>query len=137
MERLYSISSEEVGLPYGLALTAFGAEAVRSVLQQPRWAKLYSSLQSKAQPTDGPTTFGIRLPGELIFEIAGRGECLYGFYADPDGVRLYAAARKRDWTPAAEVLGGKSITAQEALLAYGAVSLFTAVDKGSGLRGET
>ena len=130
------MSSDEVELPYGLALTVFGEEAVRSVLLQPRWAKVYSSLQSKAQSTDGPTAFGIPLPGELIFEIAGRAECLYDFYADPDGVRLYAAARNGDWTPAAEALGGKRITAQEALLAYGAVSLFTAVDKGSGLRGE-
>ena len=77
------------------------------------------------------------MPGEVVFDIADREECLHDFYADPDGVHLYAAPRKRKWTepPVAEVLDHK-VSAQDALLMYGAVSPFVAIDKGSGLRGE-
>jgi len=136
MEGRYDVSSQEVSLLYGLALTVFGEEAVRSVLRQPKWDNKYSSLLSKPESMEA-REFAIYLPGEVVFEIAGREECLYDFYADPDGVHVYAAPRKREWTepPVAEVLGHK-VSAQDALLIYGAVSLFAAIDKGSGLRGE-
>jgi len=137
MEKRYDVSSKEVSLHFGLALTVFGEDAVRSVLRQTKWDERYSSLLAKLESMEAKV-FGISLPGEVVFEIAGRDECLYDFYADPDGIHLYAGARKREWTdpPAAEVLGDKKISAQDALLAYGAVSLFAAVDKGSGLKGE-
>ena len=49
MEGRYEVSSQEVSLLYGLALTVFGEEAVRSVLRQPKWDDKYSTLLSKAE----------------------------------------------------------------------------------------
>ena len=49
MEKRYDVSSKEVSLLYGLALTVFGEEAVRSVLRQPKWDDKYSTLLSKAE----------------------------------------------------------------------------------------
>lgn len=137
METKYDISSAEVQLAYGFALIVFGEAAVGKVLGHAKWLEKYPSALSRVHSEES-TKFGVTLPGEVIYEIAGQEECLYDFYADPDGVRLYAVARDRKWAepPAAETMGDRKISAQEALLSYGAHSLFAAVDKGTGLKGE-
>jgi hypothetical protein len=121
---------------YGLALTVFGEDAVKSVLRRPQWREKYRGLLVAAETMEAKA-FGTPLPGEVVFEIAGREECLHDFYADLDGIHLYAVPRKRQWAdPSVAEVSGKKLSAQDALLTYGALSLFSAVDKGSGLKDE-
>jgi hypothetical protein len=137
METKYDISSAEVQLAYGFALIVFGEAAVKKVLGHPQWLEKCPSELSRVHSEES-TKFGVTLPGEVTYEIAGQEERLYDFYADPDGLRLYAVARDRKHgePPAAETMGDRKIPTQEALLSYGAYSLFAAVDKGTGLKGE-
>jgi hypothetical protein len=78
------------------------------------------------------------LPGEIVYEIAGSEKCRDDYFADPDGVRLYAVDRVQmeSGPPAAEARGHIKFPNQLALEIYGPYCLFSASDKGIGYKGE-
>ena len=124
-------------MPYGLALSTFGQRAVDFVLSKPKWRAKFPAVLQQVQSTD-TARFGSVLPGEIVYEIAGHQTCPYEYFADLDGKRLYAVERerKRPGLSAAEAQGAQKMSAQEALIVYGACCLFTAIDKGVGIKGE-
>jgi len=137
MNAKYSLSDNILSLKYGLVVVTFGIEAVDKVIKQPKWAKKYPDLIQKILSED-LTKGNVILPGEIIYEIAGRDECRDDYYADPDGKRLYAGDRSRKSAnlSTAEKRGYSKIPNQEALLTYGAYCLFAASDRGVGYKGE-
>lgn len=137
MKNKHDLSNHAIDLYYGLALIAFGEEAVNIVLNHAKWLEKYPDLIKRLNSTDS-TKYGILLSGEIIYEIAGRNECRDDFYADLDNERLYAVERDRKWAEpsVAEARGYKKIPTQEALLTYGAYCLFKAADSSYGRRGE-
>jgi hypothetical protein len=120
-----------------LAIVTFGEDAVKEVLSMPKWKKKYETVIESIQ-LEGVIQRDTILPGEIIYEIAGRDECKDDYYADPDGIRLYAVDRNpnKSKTISAEKQEIVKIQNQEALIRYGAYCLFSASDKGVGSKGE-
>jgi hypothetical protein len=123
-------------------LTAFGREAVETVLRDPRWTRAYSAVIEALQSKDELAKAETILPGDLVFAIAGRDECVFDFYGSPDGDRLYARYRHEVW-PEPRAIDKEierqrlaRIPSQEALGSYGAYCLFMAADNVYGRRGD-
>lgn len=133
-------SHENMAIYYGLALITFGEDAVNNVLNEVEWRKKYPDLMRQFQSTEGK--YKTTLPGEIVYKIAGRDDCIYDFYASPDGERLYSKDRHKKWdVPRAidieiETKGFRHVPSQQALLEYGVYCLYKAVDSTYGIKGE-
>jgi hypothetical protein len=136
MNRPHNINDNTQCLRYWQAIVAFGREAVEKELAEPRWCEEHPEIVEALASSDEQAKRGILLPGDIVFEIAGREECAEDFYADPDGKRLYAVEREWRDRSGPESRGHVLIPNQEALLTYGAFCLFMASDKGIGYKGE-
>jgi hypothetical protein len=129
-----SDSSQDLSLTYWQATIAFGEEAVDAVVRSPAFARRYPELSKRLESEDQLEVSHTELPGEVVYEIAGRSECLYDFYADNSGIRLFPAMRGQELVWGFPVFGAMRLPIQEALLEYGAFCLFDAVDVGPGYR---
>lgn len=133
------LSEELHSLGYGMAITTFGQDAIQAVINDKRWIRKYPHVISGIEAKN----YLARLPAEIVYEIAGREECTFDFFATPDGTRLYAKDRHKKWDePRAieieiETKGYRHIPNQQALLDYGAYSLFRATDGVYGVKDET
>jgi hypothetical protein len=134
--KAYAVTDDIRSLRYWQAIVAFGHEAVENELAEPRWCEKHPEIVEALASSDEQAKRGILLPGDIVFEIAGREECAEDFYADPDGKRLYAVEREWRDRSGPESRGHVLIPNQEALLTYGAFCLFRASDKGIGYKGE-
>jgi hypothetical protein len=134
--------NQNLALTHGQAVIVFGPEAVKAVLRDAEWIDRTPEVASRLRERDEITRSQTMLPGEIVYAIAGREDCIYDFYATPDGDRLFARHRHRQWTePRAidveiEKQRMTKIPAQEALLEYGAYCLFMAADNIYGRKGE-
>lgn len=131
MNTQISLNDNILTLRYGLVVVTFGQRAVEGVLHQEKWIEKYPDL---FQSLKEESISYVILPGEIIYEIAGRDECLDDYWADPDGRRLYAISRKQPASNTAmlEAQALKKLSNQQALLEYGSYCLFAASDKGVG-----
>ncbi len=138
VDERFELSDPALTLRHWQAVVTFGHPAVRKILAQPRWVVKHLDVLQKTQSKDLRTQFDVILPGEMILEMAAQPECLDDYYADPDGQRLYAVARRRKWEEpsSAETDGLLKIPDTEALLSYGAFCLFMASDRSIGYRRE-
>lgn len=136
MKYAYQISDDMVRMLYWQAKTTFGEAAVKVVLHDPVWRAKYPKLIEQALSDDYRIRRPVILPGELVYAIAGRDECVDDFYGHPDRERLFAASRKYRGHTACDFQGYPLIPNQEALLTYGAYCLFKAADRGIGYKGE-
>lgn len=130
------INSKSFALSYWHSVETFGVEAVEKELNQPLWSKKYPDILQKIHSGDIKIRNQSVLPGEIVYEIAGRPECLYDFYESEDRKFLYAAFRDKLLTAPFDVSKAKAIKRQDALMLYGSYSLFKAADVGVGRKGE-
>jgi len=129
---------EIMTLEYWQAIVTFGPAAVEAVLRDPEWTTRYPELLGSLASLPEAEKRKVVLPMELLLAVAERDDCTDDFYADPDGSRLYAVARKRRWAEPSSAESDRLLRVPrvEALQAYGAYCLFNAADRGIGYKGE-
>jgi hypothetical protein len=129
-------TNDPYSLTYWHAIETFGDVAVEAVINQASWSKEHPEVIKRANSREVITRNQTALPGAMIQEIAGRSECKYDFYEDEEQQVIYASFNDQELVRPFDVSKAKLIDRQDALLEYGAYSLFKAVDTGVGRRGE-
>ena len=130
----YDLSDKDLSLTYWQATVAFGEEAVDAVVRSLAFSREYPELAERLESGDQLEVSHTDLPGEVVYEIAGRPECLYDFHEDESGEWLYPSMRDQELLWGFPVFGARRLPRQEALLEYGAYCLFDAVDVGPGFK---
>ena len=123
-------------LSYWHAIQTFGAEATNAIPEDPAWRKKYPEMVEGVGSNDLRTKNVTLLPEEVLIAIAGREDCLYDFYADPDGIHLYCSFRGQPLALPFDTEDAIRMSRKEALVEYGASCLFRAADLGVGRKGE-
>jgi hypothetical protein len=130
------VRKDPLSLKYWQAVVAFGQAAVEETLRKPDVFSGHRELIEKLYAANGETKREIILPGDLVFLIVGHPDCNDGYYADPDGRRLYSVERRWRDRIGPEARGHTLIENTEALAEYGAYCIFMASDRGIGYKGE-
>src|SRR5688572_5592332 len=121
MKTKNNLSEEFHSLAYGLAHSVFGDEAREAVICDKKWIKKYPDVINSVNSSE-VKRYGTILPAEIVYEIAGREECMFDFFETPDGERLCAKYRHKKFDePRAidieiETKGYRHVLNQEALL---------------------
>jgi hypothetical protein len=102
-------------LTYWHATQIFGPDALTQVLAEGRWSERYTDLFKRIGSEDIRLRNTTLLPAEVVREIAARPEFIYDFYADPDGVHLYATHRDEPLVRPYDVTKARPIPAGDAL----------------------
>lgn len=137
MNRKADLSDNELySLKYWQAVVAFGATAVENTVNESRWIEIFPEIFDKLRSDNMLYKRDVILPGDIIYEIAGREECVDDYFADRDEERLYAIDKQKKVSYKPDLSDCVYIPTQEALIDYGATCLFEASDKGVGYRGE-
>jgi hypothetical protein len=123
-------------LSYWHAVQTFGAEATHGILEDPAWREKYPEIMEGVSSNDLRTKNVTLIPKEVLVAIAGREDCLYDFYADPDGIRLYCSFKGQPLALPFDTKDAIRLSLQEAFAEYGASCLFRAADLGIGRKGE-
>jgi hypothetical protein len=136
MEHKRLSSEKDLAMTYWHATEAFGVDAVNIVLGQGKWSETHPDTVQGTLSSDIRLRNRTVLPAEIVYEIASRPECIYDFFADPDGAHLYASLRDQPLIRPFDTSQAERIPTHEALVRYGAYCLYKAADAGVGLRGE-
>ena len=136
MHQSPSLTETKGGMSYWHATQTFGLEAVTNVVLEGRWSERHPDLFRRIGSEDIRLKNTTVLPAETVREIAAKPECIYDFFADSDGVHLYAALRGEPLLRPFDVSSAKRIPTGEALSLYGGNCLYKAADTGVGIKGE-
>jgi hypothetical protein len=117
-----SSTETKEGMSYWHATQTFGLEAVASVILEGRWSERHPDLFRRMRSEDIPLKNTTVLPAETVREIAARPECIYDFFADSDGVHLYAALRGEPLLRPFDVSGANRIPTGGPFLCMGEIA---------------
>jgi hypothetical protein len=129
MDETANLEDEErYSLQYGHAIDAFFRRCVDAELSDPRWRSDYPDLIAELQATDLYPRRSIRLPGRIVFAIAGRPDLPDEYFISPDGSQIGVIERNKTLRgeSAPEKWGWRLVSAQEAMIHCGAYSLYRA-----------
>lgn len=131
-ETLNSSNEDRFSLLYGHAIDAFFRRCVDAELSSPRWQSAYPDLIAELQAADLYPRRSIRLPGPIIFAVAGRPDLHDEYFISPDGRQIGAIERNKTLRgeSAFEKWGWRLVSAQEAMVQCGAYSLYRASEGG-------
>src|SRR5258708_6010256 len=138
--------SGSLALHYFQVYHLFDHAEIDALLNQPRWATRYLDVINEWKSSDNLKSSRVRLPSEIVLQMAKECTCVGDLYADADGERLYIVTHDTRPFRSYKDSQGKvrveyisdvvKLSVAEAFLKYGADAVWLAEEYGSSRRGE-